>query len=365
MSRHDADATVVGSSGNGVRRMLAVSGGRWVPARIRSLAAVIATAGAVVVVLALGVTEHIGLSAQGEQRRTLERTIAASVLVLVDGHMAGSGAFVTRDGVVLTAEHVVRSPSHVRIVDADGRESAARVLAVDRGHDVALLVADSARPRVWLPIASHAPRPGERLWLLGHPLYRHRTVTPGWVASDRTTFEYVDGRYTEALPVAGISARGASGGPWLNEQGEVVGVQAAMMSVQEKPQGLLFAAPLEAVRLLLETRRDAVAADLGMAVEELWEKPPETIRKYPPGLRGLYVAAVGNNGPAQRAGVEIGSVITAVDGNPVRFRDELLRVVRARNPGETLSLTVVPSDGGEPRVLSVTLGRLGDTATSS
>ncbi|RMG33710.1 MAG: PDZ domain-containing protein [Planctomycetota bacterium] len=186
-------------------------------------------------------------------------------------------------------------------------------------------------------------------------MYRHGTVTPGWVARNETTFEYVDERYIEVLPVAGLSARGASGGAWVNERGEVVGVQSSMMSLREIPQGLLFAAPLHAVRDLLHSRTDAVAADMGLAVEELWEKPPEVIREYPASTRGLYVAAVVEDGPAAQAGLAVGSVITAVEGRPVRFRDQLLRLMRTRPPGGTLRLTVITREAAGPRQVTVRL----------
>ncbi|RMG39302.1 MAG: serine protease, partial [Planctomycetota bacterium] len=97
--------------------------------------------------------------------------------------MAGSGVFVDRQGLVLTAAHVISGKrTGVHVVDGAGQEFIAEVLAVDDGHDVAILAANGARPASWLKLADRAPRLGERIFLVGSPLYRHGTVTPGWVA---------------------------------------------------------------------------------------------------------------------------------------------------------------------------------------
>jgi len=252
------------------------------------------------------------------------------------------------------------------------------VVAVDLGHDLAMLrVATqsnacdqapenprdskqpaSARKFSALPLAERLPEPGEELYLLGTPLFRRGVMIRGMMARPKTTFEFYLERYAEVCHVAATVAGGMSGGPWLNGQGEVVGLQSAVMSKDSIPLGLADMVPLDALRSLFERRCHAATPSIGAGVEETWQQDASFWKRFPPETEGLVVRVLRKDGPAQRAGLKLWDVIVAVDGKRVRTIDEMIRLVRAGQPGQTLRLDVLGPDGTGRRELCVRLGKL-------
>ena len=115
--------------------------------------------------------------------------------------------------------------------------------------------------------------------------------------------------------------------------------------------------PSDAINALLASGKDADTATLGVGVEELWEQGTETLRKFPPKTEGLYVAKTRDDGPAARAGLKPDMLITHLNGRPISLRDQLVLGVRAKRPGDVVTLTVV-SAGGQPADIEVKLARL-------
>lgn len=294
-----------------------------------------------------------------ELYRLLERT---SVEILVDDHLAGSGAFVDAGGIVLTAAHVLGKPgARIEVLtNGAGRLDAQRV-AVDLGHDLALIrVPARGGGYRSLAVAPRTPPAGAPIFLFGAPIYRHAVMLPGRVARGSPTFECYPnlGRYGEIVHVAADTPQGTSGGPWVDRFGRVVGVQSGLMVTGKASAGIAYMAPVPAIALLLETRRSAATPSIGIAVEETWQQQPDTLERYPPRTEGLVVRVLYEGSTAAEAGVRQWDVIQAVDETPVRLPDEFFYAVRGKKfPGQVALTLLAPDDAGS-RTVTVPLARL-------
>ena len=149
-----------------------------------------------------------------------------------------------------------------------------------------------------------------------------------------------------------------SGGPWLNADGEAIGVQSGVMCQNTIPVGIAFVSPIAAVRNLLKTRKSAATPTLGASVEELWQQDLKTIERYPPKCEGLIVKAMQADGPAVRGGLKESDLIAAADGKKVRLVADLLRIICVKQPGQPLELAIVRPDGAGRSKVTVNLGKL-------
>jgi serine protease Do len=294
------------------------------------------------------------------QATVYQKAKAAAVEVLLNGHLNGTGWFVDPKGVLFTAAHVLERPGQkVEVTSPTIGRVAADVLAVDLGHDLALLrIPARDEPFPALPLADRPCTAGEDVFLFGAPIYRHAVLIRGTAARDDTTFEYYEGRYNEVTHISATVPVGMSGGPWLNTRGEVVGLNSGVMSLSGLPVGVAFVAPLPALRRLSDNRRSAATPSLGAAIEELWQQDAKTIGRFPIKTEGLMVAILEDDGPAARGGIKQGELITSADGTKVRLSEELLRIIGKKMPGQSIELRVLSPDGAGERTATVTLGKL-------
>ena len=233
------------------------------------------------------------------------------------------------------------------------------MVAVDLGHDLVLLKVD---PREGgypaLAVAERFPPPGSNVFLLGAPLFRHGVLLRGMVARDDSVFVYFTGRYVEAIHIAATVQGGTSGGPWFNRRGEIVGLQSGVMSMNSVPIGVASAIRCEAMGRLLKQRRNASTPTMGAAVEELWQHDRPVLDRFPPRTEALVFRAIQKDGPAARAALKEWDAVTAADGKKVRLSGELLRIIRSKQPGETVKLSILGPDGTGTREVDVRLGKL-------
>ena len=304
----------------------------------------------------------LALSANGTELGgdDYERLKAASVEVLVNRRLHGSGCLVHRDGTVLTAAHVVPAgDAMIEILSPTLGRIRAEIQAVDPGHDLALL----ALPRKkggypFLPVARQPPANGSAAFLFGAPLFRHGLLMRGSIARTSPSFEFVDGHYIEVQYLVAATPGGSSGGPWVTAEGELFGLQSSAMIIGSAPQGVAFAAPLKAIQQLLKTRQSTAPATLGSAFEEIWEQQPAVLEIMVQGTEGLVVRVLDKSGPLAAAGVRDGDIILTANGTTLQWRDQLLKVVRSLKPADDLELTVSDPSGRSRRQVKVQLGSL-------
>ncbi len=268
--------------------------------------------------------------------------------IIVDGVLQGSG-FIVGEREAATAAHVVLDSDRIEVLTADGNHWPVEILASDLSHDTALLGLRDEEATFNAPaleLETELPKLGEELLLYGAPIFRHSCYFTSKVARDDLTFEYLSDlrHYLHVMHLNAISAWGTSGGPWLNARGKVVGLQSGMMQVKGAPAGVFYMAPASALKTLLETEKDACSLDLGLAVIEIWESKNH-VERFPVGARGLVISKVQAHSGAEAAGVEVGSLLTHVNGKPVQFRNELFQPLFDGSQPQKVSLTLQNAEG--------------------
>ncbi|MCY2992132.1 MAG: S1C family serine protease [Planctomycetota bacterium] len=304
-------------------------------------------------------TSGAAAAAELGRQELYDRVQQASAEILVEGHLAGSGCFVDKDGLVLTAAHVLgQSNRACEIMSPIAGRQGATFVAVDLGHDVVLLrVPPRAGGYPVIPLAAALPGPGSEVFLFGAPAYRHGVLQRGMTVRSGLTFEH-QSHFVEVLQIQAPAQEGTSGAPWLNPQGELFGVQSGTINAGQHPGGIANVGPLPAIRTLLDTKRNAATPTIGLFVDEVWVLPSDALRRFPPGTEGVVIQNLNNDGPATRAGLQKGEAITAIGGQKLRFRDEFVRAILARKPGDNVELTVISPDGTGNRKVTVAIGCL-------
>jgi serine protease Do len=273
---------------------------------------------------------------------------------------SGSGFIVSKDGYILTNNHVVDGSDQVTVRLLDRREFKAKIVGTDPNTDLAVLKID-AKNLVPAPLGnSGAARVGEWVLAVGNPLGDNLTftVTSGIISakgrsltlpgqSDRTIQDFIQ---TDAA----INP-GNSGGPLVSVQGEVIGVNSAIASQTGFYSGYGFAIPIDLARrvmdqIISEGRVHRVA--LGITVQDA--TPNDAAYVGLPDIRGVLVQDFTEKSPAEKAGVQAGDIIVAVDGKPVEYVGQLQQQIAFRKAGETVKVEVARK-GGVHKTLEVRL----------
>ncbi|HXD04717.1 MAG TPA: Do family serine endopeptidase, partial [Burkholderiaceae bacterium] len=264
-----------------------------------------------------------------------------------------SGFIFTTDGYVMTNAHVVDGADEVYVTLTDKREFKARIIGADKRTDVAVVKIDAASlPSVRIGDVSRL-RVGEWVMAIGSPFGLENTVTAGIVsAKARETGDYLPFIQTDVA----INP-GNSGGPLINMRGEVVGINSQIYSRSGGFMGISFAIPIdEATRVADQLRASGrvVRGRIGVQIGEVTKDVAEAL-----GLgkaNGALVRSVEAGGPAERAGVEPGDIITRFDGKAVERSTDLPRVVGSTKPGTKSTVQVFRR--GNTRDLSVVVAEL-------
>jgi serine protease Do len=261
---------------------------------------------------------------------------------------SGSGFIVSPDGYVLTNNHVVADADRVNVTLMDKRVFKARVVGRDPSTDVAVLKIEGDRfPAVTFG-NDGTTRVGEWVLAIGNPLGLDFTVTAGIVSAKGRSGE-LRGLYESSYAIvdyiqtdAAINP-GNSGGPLVNIRGEVIGINSAIASQTGFYAGYGFAIPITLAKSVME---DLIAhgrvrrAVLGIAINEVTPEDAEAA-----GLREIRGARVdgftGEPSPAERAGLEVGDVIIAINSQPVERVASLQRIVRGFEPGQRVQVEVM------------------------
>lgn len=257
----------------------------------------------------------------------------------------GSGFIVNPDGIVLTNAHVVAGADTVTVKLSDRREFKAKVVGSDDQTDIAVLRIDAKNlPAVKLG-DSKSVRVGDWVLAIGSPFGFENTVTAGIISA--TSRALPDGTYVPFIQTDAAVNPGNSGGPLFNMRGEVIAINSQIYSRTGGYQGLAFAIPIDVAmkvqRQLVETGR-VERGRIGVSIQEVSQNLAKSFGMDSP--RGALVAAVEKDGPAAKAGVEPGDVITAVNGVKVETSSQLPPMIADIRPGESAKLEIW-RDGGQ------------------
>jgi serine protease Do len=242
----------------------------------------------------------------------------------------GSGFIMNADGYVLTNAHVVDGAEEVFVTLTDKREFKARIIGADKRSDVALVKIEAAGlPTVKLGDVTRL-KVGEWVIAIGSPFGLESTVTAGIVsAKSRDT-----GDFLQLIQTDVAINPGNSGGPLINMRGEVVGINSQIYSRSGGYMGISFAIPIDEASRVAESLRltgRVARGRIGVTIDQVTKEVAESIGLGRPS--GALVRSVEAGGPAEKAGVEPGDIITRVDGRVVDKAGDLPRLVAAVKPG--------------------------------
>jgi serine protease Do len=255
-------------------------------------------------------------------------------------HGLGSGVIVSAEGMILTNAHVVKDADEIKVTLGDKRSFQAKVIGADPESDVAVLKIDAKN----LPTAKFADsdklRVGEIVIAVGNPFGFNQTVTSGIVsATGRSNVGIID--YEDFIQTDAAINPGNSGGPLVNIEGEVVGITTAIASRSGGYQGIGFAIPSNAAKLIMD---DLVKTGkvrrgfLGVNIQDVTDSLAKSFGMD--GTGGALVSQVTEGGPADKAGIKAGDIIVKINGEPVTGAAQLKNLVGKEKPGASTKLTV-------------------------
>ncbi|MGH7280087.1 MAG: S1C family serine protease [Polyangiaceae bacterium] len=278
----------------------------------------------------------------------------------------GTGFVIDKDGTVLTNNHVVEGAQVMTIKLSDDREFPGKVIGRDQRTDIAVVHIDSKDKPTLTPLNlgnSDQAEVGDWVVAIGNPFGLSHTVSAGIISAKGRTNQDVpldkSGFYNFLQTDASINP-GNSGGPLLNLSGEVVGINSAIRG--GGAQGIGFAIPINMVKELLPMlMRDGhvTRSALGVIIRDVHDLAPEDKASLKvTGDSGAVVESVEPGGPADKAGVQSGDVITDFDGQNVDRGTRLQWLASIAGVGKTIDVKVQRQ--GKPQDIKVTLGRLDD-----
>jgi serine protease Do len=280
-------------------------------------------------------------------------------------HASGSGFIVSKDGLILTNNHVVADANKVTVILSDRREFDAKVVGRDPTTDVAVIKID-AHDLPTVPLGNdNTARVGDWVLAIGNPLGLDFTVTQGIVsAKDRGGFAGLyDSKYAvvDYLQTDAPINPGNSGGPLVNVHGEVIGMNAAIASPTGAYAGYGFAIPVTLVRDVMNQivkYGHVQRGIMGLALAEVTQKDAQADKLAQAGIKEIRGALVGDfptdvASPAKDAGVEKGDIIVQANGRDIDHVATLQRVVREDKPGDVVTLQLVRN--GTERTVRVKL----------
>ncbi|MEA2937746.1 MAG: serine protease Do, partial [Alphaproteobacteria bacterium] len=270
----------------------------------------------------------------------------------------GSGFIIDAGGIVVTNNHVIADADEITVILNDGTRIKAELIGRDTKVDIALLRIKSDRTLTAVKFGdSEKLRLGEWVVAIGNPFSLGGTVTAGIVSARNRDIN--SGPYDNYIQTDAAINRGNSGGPLFNLEGEVVGINTAIISPSGGSIGIGFSVPsktavavIEQLKQFCESRRGW----LGVRIQLVTDEIAESLGIKP--ARGALVAGVDEKGPAKPAGIEPGDVIVKFDGKDIKEMRDLPRVVADAPVGKEVPVLVIRK--GKEETKTVTLGRLED-----
>lgn len=277
------------------------------------------------------------------------------------GH--GSGVIVSKDGYVLTNNHVVEDANKIEITLFDDKKYDAEVVGTDPLTDIAVLKIDASNLNVIKLGNSEKLRVGEMVLAIGSPLEANlaHSVSMGIVsAKDRRIgiLEQRNAGYENFIQTDAAINPGNSGGALVNMDGELIGVNSAIASRSGGSDGIGFAVPVDIAKRVMKSIiengrvvRGFLGITSGGEVDGTMAKALELDKAY-----GVIVGQVEDNGPADKAGLREDDIIQTIDGEPIRSWSGFRTKVATSSPGTEVKLGIVRNES--QKTITVTLGEL-------
>ncbi|KQO80195.1 DegQ family serine endoprotease [Rhizobium sp. Leaf262] len=274
----------------------------------------------------------------------------------------GSGVIATASGLVVTNNHVIDGADDIKVALADGREFSSKVLLKDDRLDLAVLQIDAKEEFPVLPLGnSDATEVGDLVLAIGNPFGVGQTVTSG-IVSALARNQVTQGDFGFFIQTDASINPGNSGGALMNMAGELIGINTAIFSRGGGSNGIGFAIPANLVRVFLAAAEKGDTSFqrpyVGATFDPVTSEVAEAL-----GLkraRGALVVSVVKDGPAEKAGIEPGQVVTAVNGIEVEHPDALGYRLTTAGIGKSAKISLI--DKGKEKTVTIALDTAPETA---
>jgi serine protease Do len=271
----------------------------------------------------------------------------------------GSGFVIDPSGIIITNNHVIADANDVTVIFTDGQKLKAEIIGKDSKVDVAVLRVKPEKPLKSVKFGdSEKMRVGDWVLAVGNPFGLGGTVTAGIISAHHRNID--SGPYDNYIQTDAAINKGNSGGPLFNMDGEVIGINTAILSPSGGSIGIGFATPSATVMPVIdqlekfgETRRGW----LGVRIQNVDESIAESLNLGP--VHGALVAGTDDKGPAKAAGLQTGDVIIKFDGVDIKESRDLPKVVASAPVGKDVNVIVMRQ--GKQLTKTVKLGRLEDS----
>jgi serine protease Do len=274
----------------------------------------------------------------------------------------GSGFIVDPKGYIITNNHVIEKADKIYVklsTDPDNQDEGrpARVIGTDKATDLAVIKIDTSTPLPTVKLGnSDTTQVGDWVEAIGSPFSYSQTVTAGIIsAKNRTLDRGANGQFQHFIQTDAAINPGNSGGPLLNMNGEVIGVNTAIITESGGYQGLGFAMPsnkvVEVYNDLIGANHKVIRGSIGIQFREGLSGAVNRVYGF---KNGVLVQEIQPGGPAEKAGLKAGDIITSIDGHAVKDGDDLVNEIASRRPGSSIRLGYVRD--GKPADATVAIG---------
>lgn len=268
----------------------------------------------------------------------------------------GSGFVIDPAGVILTNNHVIDGADKIDVTFSDGTTLPAKLKGRDEKIDIAILTVEAKRPLPHVKLGDSTKlRVGDWVMAIGNPFGLGGSVTVGIVSALNRDIHA--GNYDDFIQTDAAINRGNSGGPLFSLDGDVVGMNTAIISPSGESVGIGFATPANTIAPVVaqilkygEIRRGWI----GVRIQTVTPEIAATLGLGDP--HGALVAGVTPGGPAEASGIEAGDLVTVFDGRSIRTMRDLPRIVAETEIGKSVSISVVRS--GKERKLKIEVAKL-------
>ncbi len=285
------------------------------------------------------------------------------------GSGSGSGVIVSKDGYIVTNNHVIENASEIEVILNDNSKYTAKIIGTDPSTDIAVLKIEAKNLQA-IPIGdSDGIRIGEWVLAVGNPFNLTSTVTAGIVSAKARNINLLaDRSKKEIVPIESFIQTdaavnpGNSGGALVNTRGELVGINTAIASQTGSYAGYSFAVPVNLVQKVMSDLIDYGVVQrgyLGVQIADITQEIKE--KNELPNLKGVFVGGVSEGGSAEKAGLKTGDVLLKVGSKEVNSSAALQEEIGKGRPGDKVALTVRKKNGNEEVVNVVLRNSEGET----